>query len=196
MEIIYHHFECLASTQSWARTHLASCSPEKLTVITADCQTSGRGQYGRRWISPPGINIYASFVFFERNLDPLTLNHLLALSASHLLQTLGVTSQIKWPNDLMVDRKKIGGILCETTAEATILGIGLNVNMPPEQLSNIDQPATSLLCHTGLSHPLPPLIEALATQFASNLTLYIKSGFTPFSSTFQKLLCLSLPKTS
>jgi BirA family transcriptional regulator, biotin operon repressor / biotin---[acetyl-CoA-carboxylase] ligase len=195
VEIIYRHFACLTSTNDWAKAHLNSCPRDKLSIITADSQTAGRGRYGRRWVSCYGSNIYATFVFFEESHDQikceksgLRLTHLLALSASSLLQILGVATQIKWPNDLVVEQKKIGGILCETTADATLLGIGINVNMTPVQLSTIDQPATSLLCQTGVSHSVPSLVKALAEQFASDLVLYCEKGFSPFAPLFHERL--------
>lgn len=189
MEIIYRHFDSLPSTNDWAKAQIETFPQEALTVITAQAQTAGRGRYGRRWISPSGENLYSTFVFFAEEQDPLTLTHLLALSLSHILQERGIASRIKWPNDLLVKQKKIGGILCETVPPSGIvIGVGVNVNMPPEQLAAIDQPATSLLCETGATHGITPLLHALTERFAADLKLYLEKGFAPFSPLFQTLL--------
>ena len=186
MEIIYRHFDSLPSTNDWAKTHLENLSREALTVITAVTQTQGRGRYGKRWISPPGENLYATFVFFASTQDPAQITHLLALSALQLLQEKGITTQIKWPNDLLVNRKKIAGILCETVGnQGIVIGIGLNVNMSLESLGLIDQPATSILCETGAVQEIPTLISCLAERFSTDLMLYLEQGFTPFASRFQ-----------
>ncbi len=189
MEIIYRHFESLPSTNDWAKTHLNTLSREALTVISADTQTQGRGRYGKRWISPAGENLYATFVFFAPTPDPIEITHLLALITSQILQEQGITSQIKWPNDLLVNRKKIAGILCEAVGDqGVVIGIGLNVNMPSESLILIDQPATSLFCETGVPQEIPPLLCTLAEWFSADLDLYGTQGFAPFASRFQERL--------
>ena len=189
MEIIYRHFDSLPSTNDWAKTHLETLSREALTVITADNQTQGRGRYGKRWISPAGKNLYATLVFFAPTPDPVEITHLLALTTAQILQDKGITVQIKWPNDLLVNRKKIAGILCETAGDqGIVIGIGLNVNMPPESLALIDQPATSLFWETGTLQEIHPLLYTLAEQFCTDLTLYRTQGFAPFASHFQARL--------
>ncbi len=64
MELIRRHFETLPSTNEWAKAHLSSFDPIQLTLVTADTQTAGRGQYGRVWLSPPKSNLYLTFCFF------------------------------------------------------------------------------------------------------------------------------------
>lgn len=187
MEIIYQHFESVTSTNDWAKAHVDSFPLKALTVVTAETQTQGRGRFGRRWASPTGENLYITFSFFASAADPVEITHLLALTASQLLEEKGVNTQIKWPNDLLVKRKKIAGILCETVQDQwIIIGMGLNVNMPTESLAQIDQPATSLLCETGVLHAIDPLITQLSQQFAANLELYLEKGFAPFSQAFHK----------
>lgn len=172
MEIIYQHFELVTSTNDWAKAHLATFPPESITCISADFQTQGRGQYGREWISPHGVNLYASYAFF-RDQEPLVLVHLLAHSIKAVLEELGVSVRVKQPNDLFVGSKKIAGILCETVSQPTcsgvVIGVGLNVNMTAEDLQKIDQPATSLLAETGKEHDLQTLLHAISHKFALSL---------------------------
>lgn len=168
MEIIYHHFELVTSTNDWAKTHLATFPPEYITCISADFQTQGRGQYGRHWVSPPGVNLYISYAFFLEQ-EPLVLVHLLAHSVKSVLEELGISVRVKQPNDLFVGSKKIAGILCETIQQpnspGVVIGIGLNVNMTAEDLQKIDQPATSLLAETGNTHDLQTLLHSISNRF-------------------------------
>ncbi len=154
MEIIHYHFRLLSSTNDWSKEQIETFDPCALTLVTAEEQSKGRGQYGRRWIAPPHMNLYASFCFFtnEQQRDPLSLTHLMALSIVQTLEERGVIGKIKRPNDVMVNHKKIAGILCETVPFphqlGIVIGVGLNVNMPASLLNTIDQPATSLLEET------------------------------------------------
>lgn len=193
MEIIYNHFESIASTNDWVKAHLKGVGKGTLLLVTADEQTGGRGQYGRQWISPKGENIYATFGFIAaKSYPPLSLTHLLALSTVRSLNELGIESRIKWPNDLLVDGKKIAGILCETLDFSPdfgiALGIGLNVNMNPESLAKLGRPATSIYAETGQQHPLQDVLSKITGHFTTDLSLFFEKGFEPFEPLFQKLL--------
>lgn len=107
------------------------CFPDWASVLTAT-QFSGRGQFGRTWNSPPG-NVYGT-VRIPRpgpawsDLLPL----LLADTVRGVLENLGVTATIKWPNDLIVGGKKVGGILLESRSEIVMAGLGLNLSSAPQ----------------------------------------------------------------
>jgi BirA family biotin operon repressor/biotin-[acetyl-CoA-carboxylase] ligase len=194
MDMIHHHFETLVSTNAWAMRRIASFPQDKLTLVTADEQTGGRGQYGREWVSPKGKNIYASFCFFinEDQQDPLSLTHVLAMSLAHVLETHGVSCQIKWPNDLLVDRKKIAGILCETQhippRFGVVIGVGLNLNMSDEELAKIGQPATSLKKETQKTWEISSVLDEILAVFQQDLDRFLKEGFASFLPTFRKLI--------
>ena len=137
------------STNSWAKKNIATFRDDVPTVITAREQTNGRGRFGRPWLSPHGQNLYLTIV--EKIRPPLQLIHYsqaTALAIAKALQAYTITAQIKWPNDLLVDGKKICGILVEEASKGkdswVIVGIGLNVNMDPVHLESIDRLATSL----------------------------------------------------
>lgn len=110
------------------------------TVVLADCQTKGKGRLGRSWFSPPGSNIYLSIIIKtsieHRKLNLLTFMASIA-SALALRNCTNLDVSIKWPNDLLVSKKKIGGILTELKFNknvlVAILGIGVNVNIDVEQ---------------------------------------------------------------
>lgn len=149
--------ETVDSTNNWAKRNLSSCSPDHPTFIFAREQTSGRGRGTNHWLSPKDQNLYLTIV--DRIRPPLTptlYSQSTSLAAIALLQLFGIQTKIRWPNDLFVGSKKIGGILAEGTHlendQWAIVGIGINVNMEAALLQTIDQPATSM--YQQLSHAL------------------------------------------
>lgn len=106
------------------------------TVILADEQTAGRGQRGAIWDSKPAENLLISVFLVPANLsvkDQVGLTHFASLSVAEVLRKFGISSEIKWPNDVLVDGRKIAGILIENTISngrvtGSVVGIGLNVN--------------------------------------------------------------------
>jgi BirA family biotin operon repressor/biotin-[acetyl-CoA-carboxylase] ligase len=110
-------------------------SPEG-AVVCADEQTLGRGRQGRSWVAPPETALLFSVVLRPpagRRLPELSLVAGVAV-ADAIEEQLDLTAQIKWPNDILINRKKVAGILAETRGEAVIVGIGVNVNQTREQL--------------------------------------------------------------
>ena len=189
-KIIY--FESIDSTNTWAKKNVEQWSQSGVTIVIADTQTAGRGRFTRTWISPPKQNIYATYCFWietERN-DVGHIPQLLALSAAQILESLGFDPKIKWPNDLLLNGKKVGGILCETilheNKRGIICGIGLNVNMPKEMLDQIDRPATSLLAENGNLFEIKEILEKLNEQFLKNLFLFLLNDFSLFFPEFKQ----------
>jgi BirA family biotin operon repressor/biotin-[acetyl-CoA-carboxylase] ligase len=105
---------------------------------------------------------------------------------------LGFTPQIKWPNDVLIENKKIAGILCETVLLedkfAIILGIGLNVNMDSDIIQGIDQPATSLQLLSSQEWSLDETLQKLSTYFLEDLNKMQQKGFPPFRSYYERHL--------
>lgn len=126
------------------------------TLVVAECQNAGKGRRGRTWISPPGTGIWMS-ILLRPDCTPdrasmLTLVAALAVEKG-IREVTGQETQIKWPNDLVLNRKKICGILTEMKSKANqveyvVAGIGINANLTefPEELK---ESATSLLLETG-----------------------------------------------
>ncbi len=120
------HHASVGSTNDVAR-ELADDGAEHGTLVTADEQTAGRGRYAREWITPPGTALAASLVLHE--FDPL-----LPLRAGlAVADVAGEHAQVKWPNDVWLDGRKVAGILVEAR-EWAILGIGVNVAVDLETL--------------------------------------------------------------
>lgn len=135
----------LPSTNTEAMA-LAQSGAQHGTVVVADRQTTGRGRQGRTWFSPPGVNLYCSVIIRPTRLriphaDWLSWIPLVsALAAAEAVRTMaGIRLALKWPNDLLCRDRKVGGLLCEHGTdrgqrEFVVVGIGLNVNLPPEAL--------------------------------------------------------------
>lgn len=188
----YIHFATIDSTSSWAKRNTALLNQNCITLITANQQTKGYGRLKRSWISPPG-NIYAT-LFFTLPLDYpylLNLGQILALACTHILENKGFHPQLKWPNDLLLENKKVAGILVEVLhAEklGVVLGMGLNVNTDERFLAKIDQSATSLMHSSRKAWVLGSILNPILYTFYNYLRLLSSSGFTHFQPIYQKLL--------
>lgn len=197
MRTDFHFLETVDSTQNFAKKKVSEFDPEALTVICAEEQTQGRGRFNRSWFSPKGCNLYITYCFQIPHLDyspsPITL--ILALSICEILQKLGLNAQIKWPNDLYLKGKKLGGILAESEMIASgyqfFLGFGLNVNLKPEQLEGLDFKATSLLCESSRTWDIKVLQTSIETTFKRDLAIFLQKGFHPFHASFERLSLLS-----
>lgn len=194
MQLIRKHFDTIDSTNTWSKRNVALLSQNDITLVTANTQTDGRGRYKRRWESPPDLNIYATFCFFidKKRKDICNISQILSLSLATLIENIGLLPQLKWPNDLLIGGKKLGGILAETTEADSqmcfILGVGLNVNMPAEYLRRIDRPATSLKIETGKTFDIEKLITELQQQFLHDLHIFLQQGFLPFHLEYRQRL--------
>lgn len=154
-----HEAEC-ESTQLLL---LGSGLPEGAAAAT-DHQTGGRGRHGRAWVAPPATSVLVSVMLHppaERHLPELSL--VAALAAAEAAEgATGLTAQVKWPNDVMLNRRKIAGILCELSEGTVVVGIGMNVNQTREELPP-DTPteAGSLRSLTGSVHDRAALLGSL-----------------------------------
>jgi BirA family biotin operon repressor/biotin-[acetyl-CoA-carboxylase] ligase len=108
------------------------------SIVVADHQTAGRGRLERRWEAPPGTALLVSFVLEPRQLLSLALG----VAAAHACAS-GV--RLKWPNDLLLDGRKLGGILVETTPYKAICGIGVNLTSAPEGAAMLGEDRDMLL---------------------------------------------------
>lgn len=186
MKIERKHFAKLDSTNTWAKENVHAFSRDCITLVIADEQTAGRGRFHRHWHSPPCENIYATFCFFVDPAFPFITNipQVLAVSTAKVLESLQFIPKLKWPNDILISGKKVSGILCETQSiedrTCIFLGIGLNVNMPFENLQKINRPATSLFAEGGQKLKVEEVIQNLQNNFCIDLSLLIGNGFSSF----------------
>ena len=172
------YLECTGSTNSVAKVLADAGVPEGTVVVAAE-QTAGKGRLGRKWIAPSGTCLLCSILF--RPAPPLAAVHHLtmicALAAADAVRTVsGLAAELKWPNDLVVPTgtgdhpesgwRKLAGLLTEAglagdRLEYAVVGIGINVNVPPAILSSLARDATSLLAEVGHPVGIPVLFGAL-----------------------------------
>jgi BirA family biotin operon repressor/biotin-[acetyl-CoA-carboxylase] ligase len=169
-DVVY--LERIDSTNRLAKELASSGAPEG-TVVIAETQTAGRGRMGRHWVSPGHLNLLFSVVVRPKcpseALFGLTMA--MALGATEAIrERCGLVAKIKWPNDLYVGSKKLGGLLSEFALEErlvtyAVLGLGLNVNWSPRQEKEILQPATSIIDETGKRTPRGELLATILRRF-------------------------------
>lgn len=173
------HFNSTGSTNTVAR-QLAEKGVEEGTVVVAEVQTHGKGRLGRKWVTPPG-GVWMSLIL-KPKIDPMhasSITLLAAVSVTKALRGLGIEAVIKWPNDVLVNGKKICGILTEMSAETDvvnfiILGIGVNVNneLPLET-------ATTVKVELGKEVSRVEFIQRLLEMLEEDYLTFKEEGFTP-----------------
>lgn len=161
-------------------------------ALLAEFQTAGRGRRGRQWLAPPGgaICLSLSWTFPQMPRDAGSLGLAMGVCVLRALQGHGITNaQLKWPNDLLVDDRKLGGILTELRAESegpacAVVGIGLNVSLGGELLANIAKlglPAIDLATASGRATiSRNSLVAGLIEHCVLGLRQFEREGLKPF----------------
>jgi BirA family biotin operon repressor/biotin-[acetyl-CoA-carboxylase] ligase len=179
------YYNSVSSTQDIA-AEMARNGASEGTLVIAETQDKGRGRKGRSWVSLPQGGIYLSLIL-RPNLMPSQVVQIPLIAGVALTkairETVSLQPMIKWPNDIIVGKKKVGGILTEMSSEIdgvnyVILGIGLNVNMPAsvfsEDISNI---ATSLIDECGKYTSRVKLVQSFLSEFELIYTKFLAQGF-------------------
>lgn len=182
-----HYFPVISSTQTEAH-RLAQEGAPSGTVVVADQQEKGKGRFGRFWHSPPHTGLWFSFIL-RPTLPLYAMPQLTLLTAVAVLKgikkVIDVPLTIKWPNDLLIDGKKVAGILTELKAETdqvhyVVIGIGINVNQRsedfPEELRHL---ATSLAIAAGRPLPRKEVIIQVLNTWEAIYSQYRREGFQP-----------------
>ena len=167
---------------------LAEEEAEEGTVVVAEAQRRGKGRLGRRWESPAGVNLYCSIILRPPVL-PVRAPQLTFLSAVAVARAVAATTSltpfIKWPNDVLVNDRKVAGLLNEMSAETEkvnfiILGIGVNLNMRREQFpADLRHPATSLFLEQGREVSRLAFVRALLEAIDALYETYLHFGNEP-----------------
>jgi BirA family biotin operon repressor/biotin-[acetyl-CoA-carboxylase] ligase len=171
------------------------------TVVAADFQTEGRGRLGRRWEAPPGSSLLLSFVFRPslRPHEAQRVTMLCALAVTDAVeQETGLKAGLKWPNDIVFEGAKLGGILAEASLRGEslaylVVGLGLNVNLDPDQLCEGPVvPVTSLSRAVGRRVRRLPLmcslLYAVETRYGA-----LQRGWSPRDEWAARLTTLGRP---
>lgn len=162
------HFAECGSTNDLAREWALDGAPSG-ALVTAGFQMRGRGQRGHQWQAQAGQSALMSFVYrLPPDADAGQLGLVTALAVTEALASFGVTPQIKWPNDLLMNGGKVGGILVEVAAGVAILGIGLNVSQTEfEGAADFAYPPTSLRLVLGQEFPVSGVVDAVAQSLGN-----------------------------
>jgi len=187
--------DSIDSTNAEVMRRLASGADGGL-VCTAESQSAGRGRRGRTWVSPYAGNIYLSlgwgFTQGAAVLEGMSLA--VGVAVARALAACGVSgAQLKWPNDILHDGAKLGGVLLEMTGDASgacqvVVGIGLNVAMPAAAAQDIDQSWTDLRTRCEDAAPeRNALLSALLNELLPLLADFEAGGFAPWREPWQAL---------
>lgn len=202
LKIKIKRYNTIPSTQVLARTYAQKLkttliNPNQWLLITAEEQTAGIGQYSRSWLSPPKHNIYVTYIIpfpkQHKNLS-LYIPQTITIAIAEALEGYGFKPKIKWINDLLINNKKIGGILCEhqncnidPTYDLLLFGIGLNVNMPQHTIYT-DQPISSLLIVSQKTWDKAQLLYSIQEHIFYKLSQLIKNDFCSFYNALNQRL--------
>jgi BirA family biotin operon repressor/biotin-[acetyl-CoA-carboxylase] ligase len=186
-----HHFETLASTNDLAKELGARGAPQG-TLVVAEAQTRGRGRLGRHWDSPAVAGLYVSLLL-RPPLPPGELPQITLTTAVAVVRALrratGLTPGIKWPNDLLLNGRKMGGILTEMESESDqirhlVVGLGLNVNnirFPAE----LKTTATSLALEAGRPFSRLEILKAWLEEFEDLYDRFLARQFPAILAEWQ-----------
>lgn len=172
------------STNLYAKNNLHVL--EDRTIVHALSQTSGRGRLTRKWIDFGQGNLFVSFVLkpssnFDEKYSNLT--QYLSVVLAKVLENYGLDPKIKWPNDVLINGKKIAGILSETVMQGSnfkglVLGIGVNLNATTEKVKLVeDKPVTALNLEIGEIISSDKFLNELADEFFENYDEFLQKGF-------------------
>jgi BirA family biotin operon repressor/biotin-[acetyl-CoA-carboxylase] ligase len=207
MNYVIHRYNIVGSTNDIAIQMARQGAPEG-TVVVAQGQTAGRGRHGRIWASPAGEGLYLSLILEPPvSLDRLwQLSFLVAVAVAEAVEIVSkVQPQLKWPNDILLNGKKVAGILIESPSiressgsketaresgfsdrRLVVVGIGVNVNtkkFPPD----IESTATSIALTTGHPIEVAEFERVILNSIASWYSTYIRLGFDPVVDEWKKL---------
>lgn len=185
------------STNEEAKRQGGAGAPDG-TLCVAERQTGGKGRLGRTWSSPAGSGVWMSLLLrpsvAPQEATQLTL--IVGLSVCQAIRRLtGCPAMIKWPNDIVIGRKKVCGILTELTADMeqihyVVVGIGINANIPQFE-GELEKKATSLLLETGQKIDRAALVRAVLEEFEKNYDRFLTDLTADFITPYEAL-CVSL----
>ncbi len=184
------------STNDIAKELARKGAPDGLLVL-AETQTRGRGRLGRVWQSPPG-GIWLSLILRPK-LPPQEapkLTFVAATAVATVIRSLDLDAKIKWPNDILINDKKVCGILTEMEGETDVLhhvvvGIGINANFNKDNLpKDIQKTATTLKSELNTTISRTEFITHLLNEFEHSYLLFLKNGFSPILAEWKEFSCI------
>ena len=164
------------SKRATESTNLDARAGRHREVFTADYQTAGRGRLDHKWQSPPGTNLMMSVVLSVAELEPERVATLPLVAGLAVAKALPADCRLKWPNDVVIDGRKIAGILCERVGDNVIVGVGVNVRQR-EWPDDLVGRATSLLQETGREFKIAQVRNAVLGQLGKWYGIWREGGF-------------------
>lgn len=165
-----HHKAETASTNLDAREGVHG------DVFTADYQTAGRGRLDHKWLSPANTNLMMSVVLSVAGLAPEQVATLPLVAGLSVVKALDLNCQLKWPNDVLVNGRKLAGILCERQGGTVIVGIGVNVGQTEFDQEIADR-ATSLALSGRGDHSAESVRDVILAKLSQYYQSWVRGGF-------------------
>lgn len=189
--MIKKHLNIVNSTNLYSKEHINNIKNK--TVIYTSKQTNGRGRFNRAWVDLGNENLFVSIVLKpSKDLKPVysNLTQYTALKLAKTFETYDITPQIKWPNDILINGKKISGILAESVMsegklKGLVIGIGLNLNAKTEDFKQIDKEVTALNIETNKPIDKNIFLDELCQNFFNDYENFLKLGFISIKKEYE-----------
>jgi len=167
-------FDSLESTNKWVMSEALNLSHGD--IVIAENQTAGRGRLNRTWFSQKGKSLCFSVFMEKHKIKPVYFlaTQITALSIAGFLEQMGLSPKLKWPNDVMINNKKICGILAQTnsTCSFIVIGAGLNINLTENDIADygLNEISTSLFIETGKKHDIMEVFKNIKTEMETTFS--------------------------
>jgi BirA family biotin operon repressor/biotin-[acetyl-CoA-carboxylase] ligase len=182
-----HYFREIDSTNDWLLRRARSNEVIDGGLCLAESQESGKGRRGKSWIATASGSVLMSIGWRLDSANPQGLSLISGVAVVQSLLEQGVNNVLlKWPNDILIGEKKLGGILVEISGLDCVIGVGINVNIPQSFDRKIGQPWTDLFS-LGYQVDRDMLVAAIALNHERILGQYMLNGFAPFVETWNSL---------
>ncbi len=171
-----HYFSSIDSTNVEAHRHLGWYLPGP-TLILADKQTAGKGRFQRQWFSPSRVGLWFTLILSPEETKEAYLQRLALYAGLCVAETVenlyGIEARVKWPNDVLIQGRKLAGVLVENAwlgnqLQATLVGVGVNINQTIQDFPPGISSATSLLLATGSPKSRSEFLSKLLNYFFQN----------------------------
>jgi BirA family transcriptional regulator, biotin operon repressor / biotin---[acetyl-CoA-carboxylase] ligase len=192
------------STMDDARRMLERFRLTDGALLLAERQTAGRGRVGRSWVSPPDVNLYFTIILTPGPADVRCLAYVAPLAVAKAVEEIAGTKgvelrpDLKWPNDVLIDGKKVAGVLIETTSTTegrlvALIGIGINVNLHTTDYAEIRDVAISLKDALGFAIAREEVLAAACNHFEALYESARGGNLAPFQEWRERLVNLGRP---
>ncbi|MGN1124736.1 MAG: biotin--[acetyl-CoA-carboxylase] ligase [Candidatus Gastranaerophilaceae bacterium] len=186
------YLQTIDSTNSYSKQNIDTLDDK--TIVYTYNQTNGRGRFDRKWVDLGSENLFLSIILKPSNeLKPVysNLTQFTALKLSQIFEGYGISPKIKWPNDILINDKKISGILAETvfrnnTLKGLVIGIGINLNADKKDFSQINKKVTSLNLEINKNVDKTEFLEKFINNFFNDYEKFLNKGFTTIKDAYTK----------